>query len=106
MGELILDPNGAYLLFRSANLLQISTVLVPTPPCLTDLPIQAATWTAELCTYEPTLVPQSRADTPSTSNRRYHITSHATALRADQPHRARAVLASIAAFRSLTYLLT
>ena len=37
MGELILDPNGAYLLFRSANLLQISTVLVPTPPCLTDL---------------------------------------------------------------------
>ena len=35
--------------------------------------IQAAAWIAELCTSEPTLVPQSRADTPSTSNRRYHI---------------------------------
>ena len=37
MGELILDPNGAYLLFRSANLLQISTV--PCPPPLSDRPI-------------------------------------------------------------------
>ena len=37
MGELILDPNGAYLLFRSANLLQISTVPCCPPPCLTDL---------------------------------------------------------------------
>jgi hypothetical protein len=71
----------------------------------TGCAMQAAAWTAELCTSEPTLVPQSRADTPSTSNRRHHITSHATALRADQRHRARAVLAPV---RSMvrSYLLT
>ena len=38
MGELIWDPNGAYLLFKSANRLQMPTVRGVTPPCPTDLP--------------------------------------------------------------------
>ena len=37
MGELIWDPNGAYLLFRSANRLQMRTVRGVPPPCATDL---------------------------------------------------------------------
>ena len=37
MGELIWDPNGAYLLFRSANRFQMGTVRGVPPPCPTDL---------------------------------------------------------------------
>ena len=55
--------------------------------------IHAATWTDELCDSKPTLVQSSRADEPIASNRRQRMTSHETALGADQRHRERAVLA-------------
>ena len=55
--------------------------------------IHAATWTDELCNSEPTLVHSSSADEPTSSDRRQRMTSHATALGADQRHRERAVLA-------------
>jgi hypothetical protein len=57
--------------------------------------IHAATWTDELCNSEPTLVQSSRTDEPTASNRRQRMTSHATALGADQRHRERAVLADV-----------
>jgi len=55
--------------------------------------IHAAARTDELRNAEPTLVQPSSADEPTASNRRRRMTSHATALGADQCHRERAVLA-------------